>query len=589
MTEAGTAKEYASAWPIYRRLLGYTRQYWLIGVVAVFAMIVDAACMGVFARLIKYLVDDLFVRRDPQMIFWMPILIIVIFVLRGIATFITDYGTAHVGSGVVQRLRQQVFEHYLRLPASALAKEAPGQRIARISYTAEQVAKASTDAVKVTVVDGLSVIFYVLVMLLASARLTLALILLVPLIGAVVVYVSRRYRRINQRLQGSMGSITGMVEEVIDAQREVKVYGGQDYECKRFAGESTQTRRFNVKIAATNGASTSLVQIVAALALALIVFLATRPAVLDSLTAGDFTSLILAMGGLLPSLKRLTTVQASLQRGVTAAEDMFAVLDTPVETDSGRVSITRCRGAIRFDGVSMRYQSDRARALDGIELECAAGSVTALVGRSGSGKSSLVSLLPRFHEPDAGEVLLDGRPLREYTLDSLRRQIAWVGQRVTLFDDTLARNIAYGELEHASEEDIVAAARAANAMEFIEQLPLGIHQPLGSGGANLSGGQRQRVAIARAILKNAPILILDEATSALDSESERLIQDALARLMRDRTTLVIAHRLSTVEHADQIVVLEQGKIAERGTHAELLAASGRYKRLYDMQFHAGAN
>jgi subfamily B ATP-binding cassette protein MsbA len=365
----------------------------------------------------------------------------------------------------------------------------------------------------------------------------------------------------------------------------VKVFGGQEYEEKRFDEVTDRTRRLNLKVAATNGMSTSLVQLIAASSLALIVYFATRPAMIDQLTPGAFTSLILAMGGILPSLKRLTTVQANLQRGVAAAEEIFGVLDTPPERDNGTLQLSDCRGEIEFRDVHLSYNSEGNAALNGIDLSCARGSVTALVGRSGSGKSSLVSLIPRFYEPTSGNVLLDGKPLGDYTLLSLRRQIAWVGQMPTLFDDSIAHNIAYGSLGTASEADIIAAAEAANAMEFIAKMPQGIHSRVGEGGALLSGGQRQRIAIARAILKNAPILVLDEATSALDTESERLIQDALQRLMRDRTTLVIAHRLSTIEHADQIAVLDQGRIVERGRHADLLAAGGVYSGLHRMQFH----
>jgi subfamily B ATP-binding cassette protein MsbA len=345
----------------------------------------------------------------------------------------------------------------------------------------------------------------------------------------------------------------------------------------------------NIKVAATNGLSTAFVQLAAAIALALIVFFATRPFMAHrGLTAGGFMRLFMCMGGILPSLKRLTTVQANIQRGLAAAQELFGIIDAPVERDDGRRRVERCRGDVEFRNVHLTYAGSSTAALRGISLECPPGSITALVGRSGSGKSSLASLIPRFYEPTSGEILLDGHPLADYSLRSLRAQIAWVGQDVVLFDDTIARNIAYGALADASEAEITAAAEAANAMEFIRELPNGIHSRVGEGGTLLSGGQRQRVAVARALLKDAPILVLDEATSALDTESERLIQDALSRLMKNRTTLVIAHRLSTVEHADQIVVLDQGHVVERGTHAELLAHGGKYASLYHLQFRDAA-
>ena len=581
MSAAGAA---ASGFALYARLLGYARRYWPVALVTMLAMIVDAACMGLFAHSIKPMLDDLFVARDKATIFWMPIIIIAIFFVRGIAIYATDYGTAYIGRGVVQRLRQQIFDQYLRLPAPFFAGEPSGHQIARVTYTAEQVAQASTDSVKIAIVDGLSVVFYVWVMLDASVRLTFALLVMVPLVGALVVYVGKRYRRIGRRIQASMGTVSGVVEETVSANREVKVYGGQAYESARFNTVSEHTRMLGIKVASTNGLSSAMIQLIAGISLALIVYFATRPSMLSALSPGAFTALILAMGGILPSIKRLTTVQASLQRGLAAAEEIFALLDRAPERDEGRLDIERCRGDLALHGVSMVYPGAAVPALHGIDLDCPRGHVVALVGRSGSGKSTLANLIPRFYEPSAGTILLDGAPLQDYTLQSLRRQIAWVGQGIALFDTTIAKNIAYGAMADASEADIIAAARAANAMEFIERLPDGIHSRVGEGGALLSGGQRQRIAIARALLKNAPILILDEATSALDTESERLIQDALQRLMRDRTTLVIAHRLSTIEHADCIVVLDAGRVLEQGTHRELIAHGGHYAALHRLQF-----
>ena len=584
---SGAAAE-ASAGATYRRLLGYSARYWPIGVLAFVGMVFDAACGSVFTFSIKPMLDGLFSQKDPTIIFWMPIFIVGLFIVRGLATFMADYGVARIGRGVVQTLRDEIFVKYLRLPAAYFSREPAANLISRMTYTVEQVANASTDAFKIIVLDGLMIIGQLCVMLYHSAWLTLVLFVLAPLIAAVVYFVGLRYRRINRRIQTSVSSVTGMVDEIVGGQREVKVYGGHDYEQRRFSSVNSAIRSLNLKISATNALSTALVQLVAACALSLVIFLATRPATLATMSSGTFMSLITAMLVMLPSLKRLTTVQANTQRGVVAARDIFELLDAEQEHDSGSEHLERSKGDIEFRNVEFKYPGGTLPALSGIGLKCAPGSITALVGRSGSGKSSLVGLLPRFYDPQSGEVLLDGRPLPAYTLESLRAQIALVSQQVILFNDTIARNIAYGALGKASEADIVAAAEAANAMEFVRRLPDGIHSQVGDGGALLSGGQRQRIAIARALLKNAPILILDEATSALDSETERLIQEALKRLMRDRTVLVIAHRLSTVEHADQIAVLDHGRVIERGTHSELLMHDGVYAALYKMQFRDNA-
>jgi subfamily B ATP-binding cassette protein MsbA len=423
------------------------------------------------------------------------------------------------------------------------------------------------------------------VMLYWSPYLAMALLVLVPCVVVIVTIISRRYRKISKRIQGNMGTVTSAVEEAVAANREVRIYGGQAREGDRFAEIAERQRYLNLKVSATSAASSATIQTVGAMALATLVFLGTRPGIIDHMTPGVFTAVLTAMGAMLPSLKRLAGIQASLQKGVTAAEDLFEIIDTPAEIDTGTEDLVRTRGDIRFENIHLVYERNNHVALRGVDLVCKPGTVTALVGRSGSGKSSLVSLLPRFYQATDGRILVDGRDSSQYTLPSLRRQIAWVGQNVVLFDDTVAANIAYGEMAGASEADITAAAKAANAMEFIERLPEGLNTQIGQGGNSLSGGQRQRIAIARAILKNAPILVLDEATSALDTESERLIQDALTRLMRDRTTLVIAHRLSTIEHADQIAVMDQGRIVELGTHRELLDIGGQYSALHRMQFH----
>ncbi|KJV33856.1 lipid A export permease/ATP-binding protein MsbA [Luteibacter yeojuensis] len=578
----------ARTWQTYKRLLGYTRRFRTAGYIAIVGMVIDPICLSVFTGSLKPMIDNLFVDKNPETIFWMPIWIIGIFLVRGVASYITDYGIAYVGRNVVQAMRIDVFAAYLRLPSAFFAKEPSGQQISRVTYTSEQVAAASADSLKVAITEGFTVIGMLGVMLFYSPYLTMALLVLVPCVVALVTVISRRYRKISKRIQGNMGTVTSAVEEAVAANREVRIYGGQAREAERFGGVAERQRHLNLKVSSTSAASSAIIQTVGAMALATLVFLATRPNILYTISPGIFTAVLTAMGAMMPSLKRLAGIQASLQKGVSAAEDLFDIMDQPAEVDTGTVVLERTKGDVRFEDIHLTYERNDHVALRGVTLACAPGTVTALVGRSGSGKSSLVSLLPRFYEPTKGRILIDGRDYTQYTLASLRKQIAWVGQHVVLFDDTVAANIAYGEMAGASEADIRAAAEAANAMEFIERLPEGLNTRIGQGGNSLSGGQRQRLAIARAILKNAPILVLDEATSALDTESERLIQDALTRLMRDRTTLVIAHRLSTIEHADQIAVMEQGRVVELGTHRELLDIGGQYAALHRMQFHEQA-
>lgn len=576
-------KASSSVWPIYRRLLTYTRAYWPWLTAAMVAMVVESMAGYYFTKLMDPLVNRGFVNPEPRMAVILPVTILGLFVMRSMATFAGDYGMARVGRSVVRDLREQVLTKYLRLPSTYFDSEATPVMVSRLNFDTEQVTQASADALKTVIADTLTIIAMLYVMLQMSVKVTLAMLVVVPLIGLIVSYVGKRYRRISRGIQDGMGSMAQTAEQSLAAQQEVKVHGTQEHEMSRYSRLANRMLRLNMKVETTRAAASSTVQFLAALALAVIVWVATREALQGRLNAGQFMALMTSMMAIIPSLRRLTSVQTSISRGVAAAERLFSILDMDEEHDTGKeVFSGRVRGDVVFKHVMLRYKQDGDLALDDITFDARPGTVTAIVGRSGSGKTSLVRLVPRFYEPNGGSITLDGRALKDYPLQDLRRQIALVGQRVMLFDDTIAANIAYGT--EASEAQIRAAAEAANAWEFIERLPQQLQTPVGENGALLSGGQRQRLAIARAILRDAPILILDEATAALDNESERLVQDALHRLMPDRTTLVIAHRLSTIEHADQVLVMDQGRIVERGTHSELLALGGLYSHLHGMQF-----
>ncbi len=568
----------------YRRLLGYTRRFWPVLVAAITGMLIEAAAAGGFTWLMRPLIDGTFVDRDPTIVQWMPFVVVGLFLLRGIGVFLASYGMAYVGRRVVETLRGETFARLVRLPSTYYADENSSRLVARLTFNAEQVADASAESLKVIVTDTLTVVALAVVMLMNSVRLTLTLAFLVPMIALVVWAAGRRFRNISKRMLGTVSDATRVASETLSGLDAVKVYGGEATSEARYRELSAQRRRLHLKGSAAKSLSTSLVQLTAAIALAILIFIAGKEAAEGTLTAGTFISMMIAMSAMLPSLKRITSVQDTMQKGLTAAESLFDILDAPAEVDTGTERPERVNGRVEYRDVGLRYAGASQDALTGIELVAEPGTVTAIVGRSGSGKTSLVRLLPRLIEPTTGAILLDGRPLADYALASLRQQVAWVSQHIVLFDDTVAANIAFGALSGRDHDAIVAAARAANALEFIDALPQGFQTRVGEAGNQLSGGQRQRIAIARALLKNAPILILDEATSALDTESERLIQDALAHVMRDRTTFVIAHRLSTIEHADTVLVMEAGRIVERGRHRELLDSGGLYASLHRMQF-----
>ena len=576
-----------TAWQTYRRLLAYAKPYRLFLAAAFVGMVVEASSAGLFAKLMEPIVNETFVARDPGVRWTLPLMILGLFLMRGMATFVTDYGMARVGRSVVRDLRIAVLSKFLRLPSSRFDSEPVAAMVSQLNYDTEQVTQATSEALKVMVTDTLTIIALLGVMLYQSVRVTLAMLVIAPLIAVISAYVGARYRRINRGIQTGVAGMAQAAEEVLSAQQEVKTYGAQQLEIDRYRNLAERNLRLNIKVETTRASASSLVQVLAAAALAVILVVAGNEAMAGRMNAGSFVSVMMAMMALIPSLKRITNIQSAVQKGIAASERLFAVLDEPDEADTGRTPLQRARGEIEFVGVGVHYDSQVTPALQDISFRAAPGTVTAIVGRSGSGKSTLIRLLPRFYEPSAGQVLLDGRPISDYRLEDLRRQIALVGQQVMLFDGSIADNISYGQ-DRPDEAAIQQAADAANASEFINRLPQAMATPIGENGGLLSGGQRQRVAIARAMLKNAPILILDEATAALDNESERLVQDALNHLIPDRTTLVIAHRLSTIEHADQVLVLDQGRLVEQGTHAQLLAQGGLYSHLHRMQFREEA-
>nr|WP_123402249.1 lipid A export permease/ATP-binding protein MsbA [Inmirania thermothiophila] len=566
---------------LYLRLLRYVRPYWRVFAVAVLGMVGFAATEPALSALLKPMLDGSFIARDARMTTLVPLALIAVFLVRGISSYAATVGMAWVANHVVMDLRRDLFQQLLVLPARFYAGHATGRLVSKVTYDVAQVAQASTQALVVLVQDGLAVVGLIGWMLWLNWRLTLIAFVVLPVLAVTVRLASRRLRSLSGRLQRAMGDMTHVLEEAVGGYRIVRIFGGEDYERGRFAAVNDAVRRLNTRVTATSSAFVSVVQVAAVAALALIVYVAARQAASDQFTVGGFVSFFAAIGLLFRPLKRLTQINEQLQKGIAAAESAFALLDEPAEPARGRLRPERVRAALAFEGVGFAY--DREPVLHDVDLQVAPGETVALVGPSGSGKTTLAMLLPRFYDPTAGRILLDGVDLRELDLAWLRAQIAYVSQEIVLFNDTVRANIAYGALAGADDEAVRRAAEAADALEFIERLPEGFDTVIGERGVRLSGGQRQRLAIARAILKDAPILILDEATSALDSAAERRVQAAVDRLRTGRTSIVIAHRLSTIERADRIVVLDRGRIVETGTHADLLAAGGLYAELQRLQ------
>jgi subfamily B ATP-binding cassette protein MsbA len=574
---------------IYRRLLRYAKPYWPAFSVALVGMLIFAATEPAFAAMIKPLLDGSFVDRDPEVVRIMPLLLILLFLVRGVASFVDTFFLKYVGRRVVADLRQEMFEHLLRLPTGYYDSHSSGQTLSKFTYNVENVASATTSALTTVVRDGFTILGLVAYMLYIDVGLSAIFLLVGPAMAVAVRYASKRFRRVSKRIQDRVGELTHTAQEAIEAHRVVKAFGGQPRETERFRRVNEKTRTLQMKMIATEAASVPLVQLIAAIAIAVIVYLSTLQGLRADITVGTFMSFVVAMGLLLGPIKRLTAVNAQIQRGLIAAESLFELLDSATERDTGTRTLGRAEGRVEYRGVSHVYDPEKGPVLRGVDLVIQPGESVAFVGRSGSGKSTLVSLLPRFYDASEGQILVDGIDVRELTLANLRVQISVVTQDVVLFNDTVANNIAYGVAAQVSSAEIERAAEGAHALEFIRALPQGFDTLIGDRGVLLSGGQRQRLAIARAMLKDAPILILDEATSALDTEAERHIQAALEQLMEHRTTLVIAHRLSTVEKADRILVLDQGRIVEAGRHDELLAREGYYARLHRLQFRDSAD
>ncbi|EPP7629517.1 lipid A ABC transporter ATP-binding protein/permease MsbA [Providencia rettgeri] len=553
-------------------------------IVAAIALIINAAGDAFMISLLKPLLDEGFDKADNDVLKWLPLAVLGLMVVRGGSSFVSTYCVSWVAGKVVMNMRRKLFGHMMGMPVSFFDQQSTGTLLSRITYDSEQVASSSSGALITIIRESAYIIGLFAMMFYYSWQLSLILIVIAPVVSVTIRIVSKRFRKISKNMQTGMGHVTASAEQMLKGHKEVLIFGGQKVETERFNKVSNNMRRQNMKMVTASAISDPIVQLIASFALAFVLYAASFPEIRDQLTSGTIAVVFSSMFALMRPLKSLTNVNSQFQRGMAACQTLFAILDSEQEKDNGTKVLKEVKGDIKFEHVTFTYATKEHAALDDVSFTLPAGKSVALVGRSGSGKSTIANLITRFYDIDEGSIQIDGHDIREYTLSSLRSQVALVSQHVYLFNDTIANNIAYATDGSYSREQIEKAAEMAYAMDFIAKLEKGLDTVIGENGVMLSGGQRQRIAIARALLRDAPILILDEATSALDTESERAIQAALDELQKNRTSLVIAHRLSTIENADEILVVQDGRIIERGNHASLLAQDGAYSQLHSIQF-----